>query len=275
MNEQTIDFRRKDNGFIKAPAYPFTARDLFGDLRRRLSREHRFKITLDRLGQIMGQSISTTHHWFEVYPHPHVLGFMSLLERLSPSQRHAFIEGHCRVFPSLTQPRLAHSPARSAKLFALLTKKAGLSIVTGGTEAGRIFLVTAFANTFTDVDEKHRSAGGIDLHFPSDVVPIGSIFYIDSARGLDHIRQVTRKIWPRLLTSRAPLLLFNRVWSSVPEVRNDVLRLSQYKHIILADEEMPSAADLKKTRESVHLLTVSGSQHVSDGIRVNCRCKRR
>jgi hypothetical protein len=42
-------------------------------------------------------------------------------------------------------------------------------------------------------------------------------------------------MWPRVLTSGAPRLFFNRVWSSVPEVREDLLRCAGFKHVVIAE----------------------------------------
>jgi len=47
--------------------------------------------------------------------------------------------------------------------------------------------------------------------------------------------RLTQRMWPRVLTSGAPRLFFNRVWSSVPEVREDLLRCAGFKHVVIAE----------------------------------------
>jgi hypothetical protein len=57
------------------------------------------------------------------------------------------------------------------------------------------------------------------------------------------VRRLTQRIWPRVLTSGAPRLFFNRVWSSVPEVREDLLRCAGFKHIVIAEEGPSDVGD--------------------------------
>ena len=66
---------------MTAPGYPFSARDIFGDLRSRLAAEHRRPMSFERLAKMLGRSKSTTYNWFDIFHHPHVLGFLCLLER--------------------------------------------------------------------------------------------------------------------------------------------------------------------------------------------------
>jgi len=70
----------------------------------------------------------------------------------------------------------------------------------------------------------------------------------------------------------APRLFFNRVWSSVPEVREDLLRCAGFKQVVIAEEGPADVGDLK-TRVStpIHVLTLSTAQSVPERILVNCR----
>ncbi|HUD46084.1 MAG TPA: hypothetical protein VMR33_04600, partial [Candidatus Baltobacteraceae bacterium] len=119
---------------MTAPSYPFSARDIFGDLRSRLAAEHRRPLSFERLAKMLGRSKSTTYNWFDIFHHPHVLGFLCLLERLPPTERHSFIEAHCRAYPTLDDPHLAHAPGKTGKLLELLNQKGGLTLITGGTD---------------------------------------------------------------------------------------------------------------------------------------------
>jgi hypothetical protein len=51
MNKQTRKTELLDDGFMTAPGYPFSARDIFGDLRSRLAAEHRHPMKLRAIGQ--------------------------------------------------------------------------------------------------------------------------------------------------------------------------------------------------------------------------------
>jgi len=256
---------------IRAPAYPFSARDLFGDLRSRLSREHSGRMSFERLGRIMGKRKSTAYHWFEVFDHPHVQALMCLLEQLAPRARQDFIESHCRIFPTLTHPLLAHSPAQTAKLRELLRQKAGVTIVTG-KEFSRNFVLTALGHEHRLSGGKPRDAGGLDLHRPTKFVPLEKVIYIDAALGLKDTRQLALETWPKILVSRASLLLLNGVWSALPEVREDLVRCANFKHVVLAEAATPDLADLKEhVSAPLHVLTLSDAKQASAGIRIDCR----
>ena len=71
-------------------------------------------------------------------------------------------------------------------------------------------------------------------------------------------------------------MFLNRVWSSMPEVRDDLLRCAGFKHVVIAEEGALDMGDLK-TRVStpIHVLTLSASKSVPEGILVNCLCVQR
>jgi hypothetical protein len=126
----------------------------------------------------------------------------------------------------------------------LLDRKAGLTIITGGTDFSRTFVFTALAHAASRADGKLPAAAGIDLHRSNLFVPVESLIYINGDLGLDHARRLTQRIWPRVLTSGAPRLFFNRVWSSMPEVRDDLLRCAGFKHVVIAEEGASNVGDL-------------------------------
>jgi hypothetical protein len=75
MNKQTRKTKLLDDGFITAPGYPFSARDIFGDLRSRLSSVHRHPMSFERLAKMLGRSKSTTYNWFDIFHHRMCLAF--------------------------------------------------------------------------------------------------------------------------------------------------------------------------------------------------------
>ena len=273
MNKQTCEFTKLESPLIKPPAYPFTARDLFGDLRARLSASHRKPMGFDRLGQMMGRSKSMAYHWFDIFDHPHVLAFMCLLERLSPVQRRDFIEAHCRMLPSLEHPCVAFAPAKIGKLWELLNQKIGLTIVAGGTEASRTFLITALGHhAYRRAAGKRELPVGIDMHVPANFVPIESLSYIDGANGQKQARQAILKLWPRILSSSGRLLICNGLWSAVPEVRQGILRCAQQNHMLLAEAGLPDLAYVRNMVSTpIHVLMLSASKLTPGGIRIICR----
>jgi hypothetical protein len=262
---------QKAGELIAAPAYPFSPRDLFLDLRSRLADEHGSPMQFDRLAQMIGKYKSTTHAWFETYHHPHILAFMLLLERLSPEQRGAFLENHCRTYPTLFHPRLAHNSENIFILRDLLARNKGLSILTG-TPSARHFVFTALGHAAKLASKKVAAVAGIDLRRPTQFVPVENLVYIDHALAPNQIRRLTLEVWPSVLVSRARVLLLNRVWSAVPSVREDILRCASSKHVFIAEEDAPDWRRVRNTmRSPIHVVTLSSAPANSQRIRVRCR----
>ena len=273
MKKQPRECKKLESPLIKPPAYPFTARDLFGDLRMRLSAGLSKPMSFERLGQMIGKSKSIAYHWFELFDHPQVLAFMCLLERLSPAERRNYVEAHCRTLPSLAHADFAFSPTTIGMLLALLNQKTGLTIVAEGPESSRLSLVSALAHqAYHQAAGKRERPVGIDMHVPTHFVPTESLAYLDGAGDLNQIREATLKLWPRILSSSGRFVICNGVWSAVPEVRQDMLRCTRKNHVLLAEAGLPDLAHVRSLVSTpIHVLTLSRSKRTPGGIRINWR----
>ena len=262
---------QKTGKVTTAPAYPFSPRDLFRDLRSQLADEHGSPMQFDRLAQMAGKYKSTIHAWFETYHHPHIMAFMLLLERLSPDRRRCFLENHCRVYPTFFHPQLAHDSENLLIMRDLLSRKTGLSIINGPAGAQH-FVFTALGHAVKLASRKACAVAGIDLSRPTKFVPVENLVYIDPTLPLEDIRKHILAALRRVLVSRAPVLLFNDVWSMVPSVREDILRCAVNKHVIIANEAAP---DWEKAGDAigaaVHMVSISCVQASNRGIRVRLR----
>ena len=273
MNEKTRQSTTMAGAPIRSPAYPWAGHELLAALRAELAEEeHTDTISFDRLAQIAGTSKSTAHHQFALSAQPQVVNFLCWLERLSPARRHAYVDAHCRIFPSLEHPFLAHAAAQTSRLRELLDQQRGLTLVTGGTAYSRAVVVTALGHSCRRLGGRRRAAAGIDLHLCSSLVPVESLIYVDGTADSHLIRQVALKAWPRIVTSSARLLLFHGLWSAVPELRRDIIRCARQRHVILAERTMSDLAGLENpVPPPLHVLTVSVSRGVPAAIRVTCR----
>lgn len=258
---------------IRSPAYPWTGHELLAALRAELAEEeHTDAISFHRLAEIAGTSKSTAHHRLALSGQPQVVAFFCWLERLPPPRRHAYIDAHCRLLPSLEHPLLAHATAQTSKLGELLHQQRGLTLLVGGTAYTRAFLVTALAHSFRHTGGRRQAVAGIDLHFCSNLVPAESLVYVDSSSDANLIRQVALNVWPRILTSSARLLLFHGLWSALPELRRDIIRCARHRHVILAETTLSDLAGLENPVPApLHVLTVSVSRGVPAAIRVTCQ----
>jgi len=268
MNKTNRRVQRTAKVPVALQAYPHSGRELFYDLKHRVARELGAKMTIRRFSRIIGVPHTSAYHWLEAYPLRQVVGFILALERLSGEERRDFLEKYCREFPHLRHKRLALSAADLLQLFGILEQPVGLTLIQGGTQASRTFFLTSLANTWSAKDRKHRSAVGIDLHFPSQLVPVDTVTYIDSKIGPKRTRSAVDQVWPKIQTSKVPLILLNGVWSAMPELRGDLLRLAKNMHVILADAEPLAGGDLKPNIAPFRVLTLSESSQDSAKIHV-------
>ena len=81
-------------------------------------------------------------------------------------------------------------------------------------------------------------------------------------------KALTLAHWPRILTSKAQLLLFNNVWSLVPELSGDFVRLAAIKRLIVAERTAPEPARVR-IFNALDIVTVS--ECLRGGIQISCR----
>jgi hypothetical protein len=216
-----------------------------------MDKEHGRHLGIAELAEIMEVPRSTAHFWFASYDHPHVRGFMALLEQLTQSEREAFVDSHCRVLPSLIDPSLNEAANR---LKELLAQEVGITFLIGSSSYARAFLLAACGHWLI------RRAGslpsGLDLHPSEALVPVRGLHYADKPLDPRGAKELTLRLWPKIVTSNAQLLLFNGVWSLVPELADVFLRLAATKQLIFAEQSPPAAANLRPTSR-LNVVTVS------------------
>ncbi|MGO8699941.1 MAG: hypothetical protein ACLQVY_19775 [Limisphaerales bacterium] len=136
---------------ILPPAYPHPSTKMLWSLRNTLCQECGRQLTFDQLGQIMGVTRTTADYWCHDHESRLIRSLFCLLERLSPGRRSQFLDAHCREYPRLEHPRLAHVPGTNRKLRGLLQKNSGITFICGGTDDSRTFVMTAMGHALLDV----------------------------------------------------------------------------------------------------------------------------
>jgi len=257
------------NRIVLPPAYPFTGVELLRDLLKRLSGEFKRAPGLAELAQMMGRSKSTTHFWFSEYHHPQIIGLMTMLEHLSSTERCSFIEAHCRILPTLSDPKLSGA---TGELEELLTQEQGMTLVTGSTASARSFFLSAFGHSWSRMRQPRTLVTGIEIHDAKRYVPVSGVRIIDETLPTAQIRELIGDIWPRILTSSAKLALFNRLLSVIPESVGDLIRMAKVKHVVLAVKSPEAVYDLaRNTPVRVRILTLAKNEQIDGGNHVSCR----
>ena len=154
MTENT----RKSNPpeMLNAPAFPLIGPQLFQRLRTTLADVFGFEPRFDRLAQVLGEKTNKVHYWFKVHPNTQVIAFLSLLERLPDRKRLDLLNLCCRELPSLDSSRLAHVPLAVSNLENLLRRTTGVTLIRGGPEFQRTFLIAAMGHSFPRIGDRAR-----------------------------------------------------------------------------------------------------------------------
>lgn len=269
MKKKQLGSRAK---LLTSPAFPWSGRLLFSELRGMLAREHRAPGTYADLAQIMGVGKTTAYRWFEEgVDQPNVIGLFACLERLPLSKRQDFVESHCRMFADFQHPWILHSPARVGKLMELLNKQRGLTIIAGGRDLARSFVFHALGNAYHRLHRNTRyKITGLDLCPPDRVIPLEFCTYVDGS-GLEDLQQIILTLWPRIVTTSAQNVMLSGVWA-FQNLRQDILRLADRLHVVLACAGTPEIRSIARQLHSpIHLITVFDLKRASQGIRLHLR----
>lgn len=246
--------------YFRAPAYPYTGHQLFSRLRRALTDVLGFEPSFRRLGGIIGEKTSVTHYWFHLLPHSHLIAFLSLMEHLPERKRIELLNEYCRELPSLENVRLAHDPLVISKLETLLGQKNGLTIIRGGTEFQRTFVLNALGHGLPRIAGHRASVAGLDVHEPRKWVPLDGVIYLSGTVPPSKAKQIIDKLWPGIRGSDAMLILLNSVWSLAPQLQQEILHLARKRHVIIADAKLPPRADLEGRIEArLHVITLAST----------------
>ncbi len=257
MNERKRRYPQSTSELVRPPAFPIPGNNIFERLGTAVSASRGYPLENIQFARLIGRSESTTSHWFGVSSQPHLVSCFCLLEQLPPQDRHRVVDGLCRELPLFEHQRLRHSPAVVATIKNLLMQNAGLTVLVGGTDEQRTFLITALGHSFCRLDPRHRNVAGIDLHDPNWFVPIETMLYLKGAAGPNQVSGLVRRIWPEIIGTKEPVILLNGIWAAMPELRNDILALAARRHVILADQQISVSRVTKQVENPLHTLSVS------------------
>lgn len=250
--------RIQSSEIIPLPAFPIAGNKLFSSIGAAVAYSRGNPLSNVTFARIMGSSESTANYWFDGSKQSHAVALFSLLEHLNLEERHRAVDKLCRQLPRLDHPWLRHHIDRVGELTNLLHQDTGFTLIVGGDARQRTFLLTAFGHTFCRVDPRHRSPVGLDVHEPSWFVPVETLSYLRNSHQPAKTREAIRQIWPSLRASEIPLLLLNGIWSLVPELQKEIVALACHRHVIVAEEKVPSIPQSALVAgQPAHLLKVS------------------
>ena len=260
MKKQTGPNKTRPTDLIRLPAFPTAGNKIFESIAAAITASRGYLMKSQDLGRLMGQSPTTTSYWFSGSKQPHLISLFCLLEQLLPEERIRAVSKLCRQLPSLDDPRLRHDQNTVSELKELLKQDKGLTFITGGTTDQRTFLLSALGHYLCRADIIHRTPVGLDTHEPTWFVPIETVSYLRNNHRPGETLGAILALWPSICSSKASIVILNGIWSAAPELHKDILTLAAKKHVFVANEMMPSAADsVSKVGPPRHWIRVSSS----------------
>jgi len=179
---------------------------------------------------------NTIRGWFAGEGNPTAEFLLALLERVpEDAQMHLLVEFR-RLYPTLADARLAGDRTVVSRLMTLLGQSRGFTYIEGGSEEERTFLITALSHSFSMLRWPSDRVLGMDVHACDWFVPVSGVVYLHNLLQRDELLRAAQTAWPSLRTGETPLVMFNGLWSILPEFQEKIRELSGHCHVLVADQ---------------------------------------
>ncbi|HZR20049.1 MAG TPA: hypothetical protein VFE51_22385 [Verrucomicrobiae bacterium] len=179
---------------------------------------------------------NTIRGWFAGQGNPSAEFLVGLVERIPDKARLEILDEFSRVYPSLDHARLAGDRTVLSRLTTLLGQSRGFSFIQGGNGELRTFVITALGHSNGALTIPLRRVLGVDVHASDWFVPVPGVVYLNNLLRSDDLRRAVQPAWPQLRNGETPLLIFNGLWSVLPELQQKIRALAERCHVLVADE---------------------------------------
>lgn len=227
-------------------------------------------VSYEDLEKLSGRAAGTISSWFEGARMNQVEFLFALLERVPQRLRYELLETTCRTQPTLQHPRLAHDPIVVSQLEAMLKRSAGFSLINGGPDHARAFLLHALGNSTREVNAGRQFTIGAELH---DVLTWAPVPGVSALLPHGEVRQQFQRLWSKIKqASDGSLVLLGGVWNRVSHLHSEMVQLAGRCHVVVADE-FPKPDELtRRIPRPVCTLTVTPAREQPEWIRVAVVC---
>jgi hypothetical protein len=81
-----------------------------------------------------------------------------------------------------------------------------------------------------------KTVCGLDVHKPGLFVPVLGVLYFWDPNDAAEVRELLAEMWKVVKNSTTDLILLNRVWTLLPEIREEIVACAKSRHVIVADQ---------------------------------------
>jgi hypothetical protein len=215
---------------------PDRVRSLLCSLKRELEQFQGREITYDELGRYAGTAGSTVFEKLLRSQHAQIEALLGWLEHLPPERYCRLLAEACRCLPTISHPRLAHDLVQVSILRNFLKQEKGLTLVFGGSEGVRTFVMTALGHSAKMLGPTHRLACGVDRFLPDWHVPVDGVIYLNISVSTPGLKERALKAWEHTQVGRDRMVLLNGICSVAPELIGQAVSLAKDQAVFIADE---------------------------------------
>lgn len=202
----------------------------------------------------------TVRDWFSGMGHPSAEFLLSLLDRTDEETSQRILGKARKLFPSLDHSLLMNDKAVISRLKTIMAQRGGLTFIQSDNDEHRTFLTTALGHTYLHLTQPPRQVVGIDIHEHDWFVPIPGVSYLHNTFAPDQIRMHARQAWPQP-SSVATLVIFNGLWSAVPELQKDIRLIAETWPVIVTDEVMMDIAQMRvRPPHATNMITIASAR---------------
>lgn len=204
------------------------------------------KLQQKQMAELLGMPKSTLHDWLEGQMPEQIQALICGFERLSETERRTLLRDFCRDCPRVDHPAIVHDPNAVTRLKEILERPTGLTWICGPSRRHRTFILNALGNA-SRLNAPSQRIVGFDTKPPRIFAPVPGVWYSRQEPEPEWSSRLVNQIWPWLLNSDFDVLILNGVISVAPHLLTDVLRISDSRRVLLADEHLAELPNDKAT----------------------------
>ena len=135
----------------------------------------------------------------------------------------------------------------------------------GEHESLTTFAITALGHSCRFSGPNRHEVIGLDSHTPDWFVPVPGVTYLDNVLHTQRLHEEFEKAWPRAISSKGVLILFNGGWAQLPGFNEKACILARNCQVVFSEKLRPRSA--LSGNLSTHIITVAPERTGSEQIR--------
>jgi hypothetical protein len=216
-----------------------------------------------------GMAEGTIKDWFNNKGRPTAEFALQLLERIPEKARHENLESACRLCTTFEHPRLKCDQTILSLLRTIICQPRGLTVIQGGNDESRTFLVAAMGHSYLGLTERPHRVAGLDVHATDWFVPVPGVHYLNNLFQADRLREAAFANWPEVPVRGTQLVLLNGISCALVDFQSRLRALTAKCPVIIAEVASIKPSLLKRTAHGpIHVITVSKHPDNGKGIAV-------